>query len=126
MAAFATVADVAVRLGDTYDTTQTAQLNALLDDVSALIRARRPQIDAWIAAGTISDAIVRAVTVQVTARMLTTIATGGVGLRAEQHPEYSYELASNTAAGLNLTNRELAQLTPPVGRSRPFSVQPTF
>lgn len=116
--------DVSRRLGTTYDTDQLVQVSAICEDVSGLIRARRPQIDAWLAAGTLSESIVVAIACQVVSRILTTTATGGVGLRGETHPEYSYELTASAAAGLNLTKAELGALTPAVGRLRPFSIQP--
>lgn len=116
--------DVEVWLGTSYqdDVTAYLQVAKLCDAVSALIRARRPQIDTWIAGGLLDDALVCSIAVQVVARNLTSIATGGVGVRSETHPEYAYELTAAAAAGLSLTKAELAALTPAVGRERPFSI----
>ena len=116
---------VGVRLGVEYEPgAELDQVTAFCADVSALIRSRRPLIDQWIADGDISADTVVAVACQVAARAMTSANTGGVGIRSEQHPEYSYELTSSTAAGLNLSNRELAMLTPPGFRNRPFSIFP--
>jgi hypothetical protein len=117
--------DVAERLGVTYEGAELVQVERLCADVSALVRSRRPDIDQWLGSGELNFDIVIAVCVQVVARALTSITTGGVGVRSEEHPEYSYELTSSTASGLNLTNRELQSLTPPDRRNRPFSVTPS-
>lgn len=119
-----TPTDVGERLGVVYAGTELTQVLGLCRDVSALIRSRRPQIDEWIASGKLDADAVVAVAVQVVARALTSVTTGGVGIRSEQHPEYSYELTSSTAAGLNLSNRELVMLTPWCYRNRPFSIFP--
>lgn len=118
--------DVGAWLGTSYeeDLPEHVQVSKLCAAVSALIRARRPQIDTWIASGQLEDDLVRSIAVQVVARNLTTIATGGVGLRAETHPEHSYELTASAASGLNLTKAELTALTPAAGRERPFSIIP--
>lgn len=116
--------DVGERLGVTYEGAELIQVERLCGDVSALIRARRPRIDEWIASGELDPDAVVAVAVQIVARALTSIQTGGVGLRSEEHPEYSYELTSSTAAGLNISNRELQTLTPYGFRTRPFSIFP--
>jgi hypothetical protein len=118
--------DVGAWLGTSYqeDLPEHVQVAKLCGAVSALIRARRPQIDTWLAAGSIDDELVRSIAVQVVCRNLTTIATGGVGLRSETHPEHSYELTASAAAGLNLTKAELTALTPVAGRDRPFSIIP--
>jgi hypothetical protein len=92
--------------------------------VSAMIRSRRPLIDTWIADGDLDAELVLEVACQVVSRVLTTLKTGGVGIRSEQHPEYSYELTASAAAGLNLTKAELVLLTPTAGRPRPFSIHP--
>lgn len=123
-APFCTPVEVAARIGQEWDDAEYTQVAMLCDDVSAMIRARRPRIDTWLATGAIPEGIVTAVACQVVARVLTTAATGGVGLRSETHPEYSYELTASAAAGLNLTKAELALLTPSAGRERPFSIHP--
>lgn len=123
-ASFCTPVEVATRTGAEFSDAEHIQVAMLCDDVSAMIRARRPLIDTWLASGAMPERVVTAVACQVVARVLTTIATGGVGLRSETHPEYSYELTSSAAAGLNLTKAELALLTPSSGRDRPFSIQP--
>lgn len=118
--------DVATMLGvDPYpEGAERDQVLWLCVRVSGLIRSKRPLIDTWIAQGLLDADLVNGVACQVVARLLTTISTGGVGIRSEQHPEYSYELTASAAAGFNLTKAELADLTPAVGRKRPFSVMP--
>lgn len=121
-----TPGDIGDRLGTTYEpgTPEFVQVESFCGDVSRLIRARRPQVDTWIASGEIDPDLVIGIAAQVVARMLTTASTGGVGLRGETHPEYSYELTASAAAGLNLTKAELTNLTPAAGRQRPFSIIP--
>lgn len=118
--------DVADRLGVSYEQggAEYRQVEVFCGDVSALIRARRPLVDTWIADGQIDPDLVVGIAAQAVARLLTTAATGGVGLRGETHPEYSYELTASAAAGLNLTKAELTNLTPAAGRQRPFSIIP--
>ena len=120
-----TPTDVSQTLGvEPYQGAELVQVQRLCQQVSGLIRQRRKRIDDWIAAGDIDPDVVVGVACQIVARVLTTISTGGVGIRSEQHPEYSYELTASAAAGLNLTQAELALLTPAAGRARPFSIQP--
>lgn len=120
-----TPADVAASLGvDAYEGTEQIKVAWWCARVSGMIRTRRKLIDQWMATGEVDPDVVLGVACQVVARVLTTISTGGIGIRSEQHPEYSYELTASAAAGLNLTKAELALLTPAAGRARPFSIQP--
>jgi hypothetical protein len=125
MASFATVVDYETRLNVSItEQGDIAQMEALLGDVSLLIRKRRPQIDAWIAAGTMNAEWVRAVTVQVVARLINSI-EHGAGLESETYPEWSYRLSKAAAAGLDLTDKELCDLTPETeGYARAFSIHP--
>lgn len=121
---FATVQDMEVTLGVTYDETEAAQVTRLIRNVSALIRQRRPLLDEHIASGAISTDVVEMVTCQVVARYMSTIENGGVGLRSERHPEYGYTLTDSAANGYELTDDELADLTPAAQQSMPFSIIP--
>lgn len=121
---FATVADVEDRLDVSYSDGEARQVEVLLDDVSELIRTRRPSIDTWIATGKIRPKIVKAVTCQVVARVLTSVGAGGIGVRSETHPEHSYTLTDAAAAGLELTEEELSLLSLPTQRGRAFSITP--
>lgn len=126
MAPLCTPADIGAMLARTFTpaTPEYAQVEWICGAVSDMIRARRPQIDQWIADGVLSASLVTSVACQVVARVLNTIETGGVGVRSETHPEYSYELTASAAAGLNLTKAELALLTPDLGRAKAFSIMP--
>lgn len=124
MAAFATVEDLEQRLGVQYDDTERAQVEALIGDVSALIRQAHPSIDTDIAAGVVSADVARMVTCQVVARYMSTVDSGGIGIRSEQHPEYGYTLTDASANGLQLTRAELALLTPQSQRHKAFSIMP--
>jgi hypothetical protein len=124
MGPFVTVEDLEQRLGVQYDDTERLQVEALIGDVSALIRQARPSIDADIAASVISADVVRMVTCQVVARYMSTVDSGGIGIRSEQHPEYGYTLTTAAANGLELTRSELALLTPQSQRYKAFSIMP--
>jgi len=121
-ATFVHPSDVALRLGVEYTSQEQFQVGALCEDVSGLIRARRPQIGTWIADGDVSQDIVVAVACQVVERVLNTVGTAG--LLSETYPEYAYELTPAAAAGLRLTQDELDLLTPVTGRRKAFSIQP--
>jgi hypothetical protein len=125
MEAFAEVEDYETRLNvKITEQGDIAQMEALLGDVSLLIRKRRPLIDSWIAAGKLDAEWVRAVTVQVVARLINSI-EHGAGVESETYPEWSYRLSKAAAAGLSLTDDELADLTPETeGRARAFSIVP--
>lgn len=125
MAAFATIEDVEKRLNETFtEQGDIDQMNAFLDDVSALIRKRRPKIDEWIADGSLDAEWVRAVTCQVVARLLSSY-EHGAGVESETYPEWSYRLSKAAAAGLTLTDAEKCDLTPESeGYSRAFSIHP--
>lgn len=120
---YATVEDVAIRLATSYSGDQEAQVEALIADISSYMRSVRPLLDQWIAAGLVSADAARAVCCQATARMLTSVHTGGMGVIGESHPEYSYQLSQAAAAGMLLTEDELNALTP-FGPRRAFSIQP--
>lgn len=124
MEPFATVEDLEKRLGVSYDDTERDQVQALIEDVSALIRQARPSIDADILAERISTDVVRMVTCQVVARYMSTVDSGGIGVRSEQHPEYGYTLTNAAANGLELTPSELALLTPQSQQQKAFSIIP--
>lgn len=123
MADLTTVEDLTARTGVTYAGADLVQVQAVLADVSAIIRARRPQIDAWITAAKIDPQVVKAVACQAAARYLNTRETGGLGVRSETHPEYAYTLTSAAANGLSLTDDELMLLTLPPAQAA-FSIMP--
>ncbi len=101
------------------------QMEMFLAAISRLVRKRRPQVDAWITAGELDKDWVRDVVLQVAARLLTAV-EAGAGVESEQYPEWSYRLSQVTAAGLDLTDKELADLTPEseTRGSRAFSIRP--
>lgn len=125
MAAFATIPDVEKRIKVSItEQADIDQMNAFLDDVSALIRKRRPRINLWIANGLLDAEWVRAVTCQVVARLLNSYEMGA-GVESETYPEWSYRLSKAAAAGLTLTDAELCDLTPETeGYARAFSIHP--
>lgn len=123
-APFAIPTDVALRLGTTFTTEETAQVTALLDDVSEEIRARRPLIDTWIVAGSVTAGIVKKVACEVVMAFLN---GGGIGVRRRAHPELADEYTDAAANGLSLSDEQLDRITPDsvkTKRGKAFSITP--
>lgn len=117
--------EVAETLGvPDYQGAELAQVTRLCVQVSGLIRAKLPQIDAWVTAGQVDPDLVSGVACQVVARVKTTTSTGGGAIRSETHPEYGYTLSSTALSGLALTDDEIALLTPSAGEGAAFTVRP--
>lgn len=127
-ASFATAEDVSIWLNKPELKTPGGvrdQMEMFLAAISRLIRKRRPKIDEWIAAGELDKDWVRDVVFQVAARLLTSV-EAGAGVESEQYPEWSYRLSQVATAGLDLTDKELADLTPEseARTSQAFSIRP--
>lgn len=123
-APYATPDDVAIRLGVTFTQVERDQAFALLVDVSAIMGARLPQLDAWITDGTVKYEVARAVACQV-AMLAINVTTTGVGIRQEVHPEHSVTFTDAATAGLDLTDAQISLLTPnTLERGRAFSIHP--
>jgi hypothetical protein len=122
--------DIAARLRTTWeDDGELAQVEALCDDTSALIRSLRPSIDAWIEAGRVSAAMVQAVASQVLIRALSSVDRGGIAIVGESHPEYSVQYSQIAKAGLRLEPDELKMITPAgegLAWGKAFSVTPAM
>lgn len=126
MATYALPSDVAIRLGlgaAGFDEYEEAQATALLEDVSAIMRARLPSLDTWITDLLVDSGTAKAVCCWLAMECIT-VANVGVGTSSETHPEHAVTIRS--AAGLDLTDAQIDQLTPPSakGRGRPFSIRP--
>lgn len=108
--AYATLTDVSTRLGRLItDTDEVAQVQAWLDDVSAIITARIPDLDAGIALGTPSAAVVAMVSANAVIRKI----RNPEGKVAEDVDDYRYRLNADAARGdLFLTDEEWALLSP--------------
>jgi hypothetical protein len=117
---------VATRLGlgaNGFDEDEEAQAQALLDDVGAVMRSRLPSLDTWITDALVDPDTAKAVCCWLAMECIT-VATTGVGKSGETHPEHAVTIRS--AAGLDLTDAQIDQLTPlsAKGRGRPFSIRP--
>lgn len=124
MATFATPEDVAKRLGFDFDDRETDQCEALLEDVSEIMRTRLPTLDANILAGTVRAGTAKAICCWVAMGAITVVNTG-VGVASEQHPEHAVTISNAAAAGLTLTDGQVSQLTPPASRdAKAFSIIP--
>lgn len=120
---FATLTDVQARLGRPItDAAEVAQVNAWIADTEVLIRARVPDIDERIAAGTPPAATVTMVVSNVVIRKL----QNPDGKVQEGLDDYNYRLNENARRGeLFLTDDEWALILGPVA-SGAFSVRPYF
>jgi hypothetical protein len=124
MATYAASTDVADRLGFDFDAREIRQCEALLEDVSAIMRARLPSLDADIALLKVEAGLAKAVCCRVTMLAITVVNTG-VGVTSETHPEHAVTISTAAAAGLDLTDDQISQLTPPVTTGgRAFSIHP--
>lgn len=120
---FATLTDVQARLGRPIsDAAEIAQVTAWLADTEVLIRARVPDIDERVAAGTPPAATVTMVVSNVVIRKL----QNPDGKIQEGLDDYNYRLNENARRGeLFLTDDEWALILGPVA-SGAFSVRPYF
>ena len=126
MATYALPSDVATRLGigaQGFDADEEAQCQALLEDVSAIMRARLPSLDTWITSALVDPGTAKAVCCWVAMECIT-VANTGAGKSGETHPEHAVTIRST--AGLSLSDDYADQLTPPSAKTsgRPFSVRP--
>lgn len=124
MATYATTTDVADRLGFDLDGAELRQCQALLEDVSVIMRARLPLLNANILAGTVDADLAKAICCWVAMGAITVVTTG-VGVTSETHPEHAVTISTAAAAGLDLSDGQISQLTPIVtGGGRAFSIHP--
>lgn len=123
MATYATSTDVADRLGFDFDDRETRQCDALLEDVSAIMRARLPALDSWITQVLVDAALAKAVCCWVAMGAITVVGTG-VGVTSETHPEHAVTISTAAAAGLDLSDAQISQLTPIATGGRAFSIHP--
>lgn len=107
---YATIADVAVRLGrPIVDTNEVAQTNALLGDAESIIFAKLPDLPADITAGVVPVETLVMVESNAVVRKL----RNPDGKVQERIDDYSFGYAKDAARGdLYVTDDEWAMLTP--------------
>lgn len=108
-AKFAEPKDLEVRLAREFSTSERLQVQAFIEDISALIRVKRPLIDSALASGRVTKPILVALISQVAARIISSAARGA-GVKSEQYPEWSYALTDAASRGLFFTADELEML----------------
>lgn len=108
--ALATVNDVATRLGRSFaEGSETAQVEAWISDVEAMISARIPDINERLESGILSAHVVSAVIANSVIRKV----KNPDGKQNERIDDYSYGLTSDAARGeLFLTDDEWSLLLP--------------
>lgn len=123
---YATTDDVATRLGRPItDPAEVAQVTAWLGDVEVLIRARVPDLDALVVAGTPPESTVVMVESNAVVRMV----RNPDGKTQERIDDYSWGLPNDTRAGtLYLTDDEWSLLEPGASDGaftiRPYAMRP--
>lgn len=124
---YATPTDVATRLNVTFNTGETAQCEALLEDVSARMRARLPSLDTWITAGDTDAVLAKGIACELAMTAITVIDTG-MGADQVMHPEHTVRISSAASAGIRLSDSDAELLTPVSSRSargKAFSIHPS-
>jgi hypothetical protein len=105
-AVYATVADIEARWGASLGS-QQQQVQAMIDDAHAYIRARVPTVDARVTAGTVDPAVITSVIAQ----MVLSVLRNPEGLRAEMAGVFQRQLDTSAASGrLTLTDEQLMLL----------------
>lgn len=108
MAALATAADVAA-MWRPLTAEETTQAATLVDYASAVVRARFPDVDARVAAGSLDAALPRLVVASMVKRAM--LAGGLEGVKRDVVGPFQTE-AFNPEGALYLTGAELAWLVP--------------
>lgn len=119
--ALATITEVSTRLGrEIGEGAETNQVNAWIDDVEGMIKARLPNIEERISDGDLSPLVVSAVVSNVVIRKI----KNPDGKQNERIDDYSYGLTADAATGeLFLTDREW-DLLMPTASSGAFTIRP--
>lgn len=105
-AVYATVADIEARWGSSLGS-QQQQVQAMIDDAHAYVRARVPTVDARVTAGTVDPAVITSVIAQ----MVLSVLRNPEGLRSEMAGVFQRQLDTSAAAGrITLTDEQLMLL----------------
>jgi hypothetical protein len=126
VATYATTTDVATRLGiDGFDDVEDAQAQALLEDVSEIMRARLPSLDTWIADALTTAGLAKTVACWLAMRCINVVNVG-VGTSSETHPEHAVTISNAASKGVDLDDEHIDLLTPATLKvgSKPFSIRP--
>jgi hypothetical protein len=127
MATYADTTDVATRLGVDFDDVEDAQCQALLEDVSEIIRARLPSLDTWITAGEVTAGLAKSAACWMAMQCITVVNIG-VGTASETHPEHAVTIADAASVGIDLPEHWLSLLTPAARQatSNAFTITPSW
>lgn len=107
-AVYATVPDVESRWGQAVSDATRTQVQALLDDAHAYVRARVPTVDSRVSAGTVAEAAVTLVIAQ----MVVSVLRNPSGLKMEMAGVFQRQMDTSGAASgrLTLTDEQLLLL----------------
>jgi hypothetical protein len=127
VATYADTTDVATRLGVSFDEVDEAQCQALLEDVSEIIRARLPGLDAWITAGDVTAGLAKSAACWMAMQCITVVNIG-VGTESEQHPEHAVTISDAASVGIDLPTYWISLLTPAAAKtsSTAFTITPSW
>lgn len=117
---YVTPDEIAVLLGVTFDTAQTAQCQAFLDDAEEQILERIPDLADRIAAGTVKESAVK----RVERRSVRRIMLNTDGKDNEKIDDYSYGLNDSVAESeVFITDEEWGWLIPTTAPGEAFSIK---
>ena len=108
------ISDVQEQLGETLDGTEGAQVNWFIAYASAILRARRSDVDSRMFDGTLSPVLVKGVVVTAVVRALDSMRVG-LRVRTTQYPEVQSSYADADPRLVYFTDDELAILDPDAG-----------
>lgn len=116
--ALVTVADVEARLGRTFAGAERTRADALVADVTALVRSRIPDVDSRAA-----DTNYAALLVAVLAKAVVRVLQNPEGLQSETVGEYSYTRANTEVAGVWVPEDDLVMLGADDKSAGAFTIQ---
>lgn len=121
---FATPVDVATLLKVTFDQAENLQCEMVLAALSAAIRSKLPDIDAWISAGSTDPVLAKFAVCDLAKQYIQVVKVGGV--KSETHPEYTVVFQDVSVTAVDVTDW-IDLLTPASNRSargKAFSIHP--
>jgi hypothetical protein len=123
---YAQPSDVATLLKVTFDAAETTQCEMVLEAVSASMRSRLPDLDAWIAAGLTDPVLAKFCAIAMARQFIDVVDVGNV--KSETHPEHTIVFRDITGGEeLDVPDSWIDRLTPYDTRTRggrAFSIRP--
>lgn len=123
---FATPDDVATLRKVTFDDAEELQCEMVLAAISAAMRSRMPDLDAWIGAGDTDEVLAKFAACHIAKEYIRVVTVGNV--KSETHPEYAVVFQDVDGAGLDAAVDDWIDLLTPASnrnaRGKAFSIHP--